>query len=719
MLVGRRRGQRLVARQLGLGAEPTYGVALEGNLAARPGGRGTLSRPCGRRARRPCRAATAGSSRRATTSISAVGGWEREGPALRDHLPEALRARTASRRSALDRRARPSAAAAQARRAARPRTRAPRRGRGRSRRSAVRRRHVRGVPLGPAGRAPPRSTCSRARGRDLEPYDSAAAPAARRAWPRPPGARSTPSTAFRRLAFALSRPRFVWPVVEGLLRGDLSASRRRRRARARAAEGRPGPVAGSREARARATGSRASSRYCAVQDYVLTSARRRRAGRSRERLDGVRSVAIGFWIGSGLARRGRRACGRQPFPRAPPVQGHPLLLRAGHRGDLRRDRRRAERASPRASTRSSTRASWTSTSRPALDVMTDMVYAPSLADLDSEREVVLEEIAMVEDTPQELVHDLAAAGRSSATIRSAGRARSRRRDRVRDPPARCSRLPPGRYVGAEHRRRCRRQRRSRPAGRTAPRATAQKKAPPPSRRLAAARAARRERRRPRARLPAQGHRAVPRVHRRSRHLARRPPPLRSLGARRHPRRLRLVAALPGDPREARPRLQRLHLRVPVRRDGRDRRSTSGTREDNLASVPRDRRARDRTTSPPAASGTTSCAVPRRASKGASCSRWSRRRPVSTGSGSRVITDTELLVARRDPRSHRGGGRRRRRRRSPASSCRRAALRRGDRAGARSLPRGGRARASARGRWRRGRGGRDAGADPSVLFGALR
>ena len=35
-----------------------------------------------------------------------------------------------------------------------------------------------------------------------------------------------------------------------------------------------------------------------------------------------------------------------------------------------------------------------------------MVYAPALADLDSEREVVLEEIAMVEDTPQDLVHDL-------------------------------------------------------------------------------------------------------------------------------------------------------------------------------------------------------------------------------------------------------------------------------------------------------------------------
>jgi predicted Zn-dependent peptidase len=42
----------------------------------------------------------------------------------------------------------------------------------------------------------------------------------------------------------------------------------------------------------------------------------------------------------------------------------------------------------------------------ALEVMTDMVFAPRFAELDQEREVVLEEIAMYEDTPQELVHDL-------------------------------------------------------------------------------------------------------------------------------------------------------------------------------------------------------------------------------------------------------------------------------------------------------------------------
>jgi predicted Zn-dependent peptidase len=44
----------------------------------------------------------------------------------------------------------------------------------------------------------------------------------------------------------------------------------------------------------------------------------------------------------------------------------------------------------------------------ALDVMTDMVFAPTFTDMDAERDVVLEEIAMVEDTPQEIIFDLVA-----------------------------------------------------------------------------------------------------------------------------------------------------------------------------------------------------------------------------------------------------------------------------------------------------------------------
>ncbi|HEX4009982.1 MAG TPA: pitrilysin family protein [Solirubrobacteraceae bacterium] len=42
----------------------------------------------------------------------------------------------------------------------------------------------------------------------------------------------------------------------------------------------------------------------------------------------------------------------------------------------------------------------------AFDVMADMVFRPTLRDIDSEREVILEEIAMYEDDPQEKVFDM-------------------------------------------------------------------------------------------------------------------------------------------------------------------------------------------------------------------------------------------------------------------------------------------------------------------------
>jgi predicted Zn-dependent peptidase len=42
----------------------------------------------------------------------------------------------------------------------------------------------------------------------------------------------------------------------------------------------------------------------------------------------------------------------------------------------------------------------------ALDVMADMVFRPAMRDIDSEREVILEEIAMYEDEPQEKVFDI-------------------------------------------------------------------------------------------------------------------------------------------------------------------------------------------------------------------------------------------------------------------------------------------------------------------------
>ena len=70
---------------------------------------------------------------------------------------------------------------------------------------------------------------------------------------------------------------------------------------------------------------------------------------------------------------------------------------------------------------------------------------------------------------------------------------------------------------------------------------------------------------PRGALLAEGHRAVPRLPRRSRAAARRPGPLRRLRRRHDPRRLLELAPLPGGAREARPRLLRLLVHLAVRR----------------------------------------------------------------------------------------------------------------------------------------------------------
>src|ERR687883_1032806 len=45
----------------------------------------------------------------------------------------------------------------------------------------------------------------------------------------------------------------------------------------------------------------------------------------------------------------------------------------------------------------------------AFDVMADMVLRPSYPDIDSERQVVIEEIAMYEDEPSDKVHDVLSA----------------------------------------------------------------------------------------------------------------------------------------------------------------------------------------------------------------------------------------------------------------------------------------------------------------------
>ena len=125
-----------------------------------------------------------------------------------------------------------------------------------------------------------------------------------------------------------------------------------------------------------------------------------------ERLDGVRSVAIGFWVGAGSRDETPSQAGVSHFIEHLLFKGSASYTAQeiaeifdGFGGEL-------NAATSREHTVVYARVADHHVTE-ALDVMTDMVYAPTFADLDAEREVVLEEIAMYEDTPQDLVHDLA------------------------------------------------------------------------------------------------------------------------------------------------------------------------------------------------------------------------------------------------------------------------------------------------------------------------
>jgi predicted Zn-dependent peptidase len=125
-----------------------------------------------------------------------------------------------------------------------------------------------------------------------------------------------------------------------------------------------------------------------------------------ERMSQVRSVSIGFWIGVGSRDERDKRAGISHFIEH--------LLFKGTRSYTAQEIAEAFDAFGGELNAATSREHTVVYARvadqhlePALDAMTDMVFAPLFADLDSEREVVLEEIAMYEDTPQDLVHDLA------------------------------------------------------------------------------------------------------------------------------------------------------------------------------------------------------------------------------------------------------------------------------------------------------------------------
>ena len=141
-----------------------------------------------------------------------------------------------------------------------------------------------------------------------------------------------------------------------------------------------------------------------MQKYVLTELDSGERVIS-ERISHVRSVSIGFWIGAGsrdesdakagvshfiehLLFKGTASYSAQQIAEIFDTLGGELNAATSREHTVVYARVPDDRLET------------------ALDVMGEMVFAPSFAELDAEREVVLEEIAMYEDQPQELVHDL-------------------------------------------------------------------------------------------------------------------------------------------------------------------------------------------------------------------------------------------------------------------------------------------------------------------------
>jgi predicted Zn-dependent peptidase len=143
-----------------------------------------------------------------------------------------------------------------------------------------------------------------------------------------------------------------------------------------------------------------------VQNWVLTELDSGERIAS-ERLDHVRSAAVGYWIGAGSRDEEAGEAGVTHFIEHLLFKGTGTYSAVeiaeifdGLGGEL-------NAATSREHTLVYARVP-DHHLETAMDVMGDMVFAPAFADLDSEREVVLEEIAMYEDAPQDLVHDLIA-----------------------------------------------------------------------------------------------------------------------------------------------------------------------------------------------------------------------------------------------------------------------------------------------------------------------
>ncbi len=124
-----------------------------------------------------------------------------------------------------------------------------------------------------------------------------------------------------------------------------------------------------------------------------------------EAMPSVRSVSLGFWIGTGSRAESEQQAGLSH------LLEHLLFKGSSRYSSLEIDQifdgMGAELNAGTGKETTSVYARVIDSHLPrALDVICDMVFRPTLAEIDSERAVILEEIAMYEDDPQEKVFDV-------------------------------------------------------------------------------------------------------------------------------------------------------------------------------------------------------------------------------------------------------------------------------------------------------------------------
>jgi predicted Zn-dependent peptidase len=124
-----------------------------------------------------------------------------------------------------------------------------------------------------------------------------------------------------------------------------------------------------------------------------------------EAMPSVRSVSLGFWIGTGSRAESDEQAGLSH------LLEHLLFKGSSKYESLEIDQifdgmgAELNAGTGKETTSVYARVIDTHVER-AFDVMADMVFRPALTDIDSERAVILEEIAMYEDDPQEKVFDV-------------------------------------------------------------------------------------------------------------------------------------------------------------------------------------------------------------------------------------------------------------------------------------------------------------------------